>query len=258
MSTSTPPYTPPRQPAIRCLPEDAAAVTRALAHSSVDRERPGSDAHRYLDYLIRKPWGREYRIYDDALIDVWMLELHAGASTSMHCHPRKYTVLLCVSGHGETLTGSGRRIAVGPGSVLSIEQGAAHCSHARTGMTLIEVETPRDKLDLVRLEDGNGRRRTDYEDAAHMGLLDPLLEPVPFGAPKARVRPRCASGRHRFAIESGLTVRRDFRGLVFAISLDPLGVLCREIAIAGPQVPSVIRSSDTYLTIRSTDQEESS
>ena len=255
MSTSTP--TPKlRQPVIHCLPQDAAALTR-LAHTRVRRERPGSAQHRYLDNLIRKPWGREYRIYDDALIDVWMLELQAGSSTSMHCHPRKDTFLLCVSGHGETVTGSYRRIPLSPGTVLHIKQGATHCSHAHTAMTLVEIETPRDKFDLVRLEDDHGRRRTNYESAEHTARLDPPLEPAGGGPPKARVRPRGASGAHRFALEAGVEVLRRPTAIAFAISLDLLGVLRREIAIHTPDDFGAIAPDDTYLTIRNTHQEDS-
>jgi hypothetical protein len=184
-----------------------------------------------------------------------MLELGAGTSTSLHCHPRKNTVLLCVSGDGEMMTGSGRRIPLAPATVLRIDQGATHCSHARTDMTLIEVETPRDKFDLVRLEDHHGRRRTDYEDAVHMRPLDPPLQAVSDGPPRARLRPRAANGRHGFALEAGTMVRRNPAGLVFAISLDPLEMLRREILIAGPDEPDAIRADHTYLTVRRADQE---
>ncbi len=49
---------------LRCLPQDAAAGLDVLGHARVRRERPGSAAHRYLDDLIRKPWGFEHRVYD--------------------------------------------------------------------------------------------------------------------------------------------------------------------------------------------------
>ena len=254
MSISTPQHELPR-PVIRCLQQDAAAVTR-LAQERMPRERPGSAQHRYLDNLIHKPWGREYRVYDDALIDVWMLELEPGSSTSMHCHPRKDTFLLCVSGYGETLTGSGRRIAVGPGTVLHIQQGATHCSHAVTGMTLVEIETPRDKFDLIRLEDDHGRRRTPYEGASHMDRLDPPLGRIANGPPQARVRPRCANGLHRFAAEQGREVLRDTRAIAFAISLDALGVLRRDVEIGRRGDLGAIRPDHLYLTIRSMHQED--
>jgi mannose-6-phosphate isomerase-like protein (cupin superfamily) len=255
MSTSTP-HNQPRRAVIRCLPQDAAAITR-LAYARVRRERPGSAEHRYLDDLIRKPWGCEFRVYDDALIDVWMLKLRAGTRTSMHCHARKDTFLLCVSGQGAVVTGSARHIPVHPGSVLQIEQGASHCSHALTGMTLIEIETPRDKFDLVRLEDDHGRRRTGYEGAAHTGWLDPPLEPVTGGPPKARVRPRCVSGSHRFALELGVAVQQNPEPFAFAISLDPLGVLRRDIAISALGDLGDIVAEHTYLTIRNNHQEDS-
>ena len=54
----------------------------------------------FLDELIPKPWGREYRIYADNFYDVWKLELGPGKATSLHYHPRKDTVLMCLGGHG--------------------------------------------------------------------------------------------------------------------------------------------------------------
>ncbi len=152
---------------------------------------------------------------------------------------------------------SARRIPLFPGVVLHIEQGAAHCSHAHTGMTLVEIETPRDKFDLVRLEDDHGRRKTDYEGAAHMGPLDPPLEPVTGGPPRARVRPRCAGGAHGFAVEPGFEVQQDPDRIAFAISLDLLGVLRRDIAIATPDDFGAVCVGHMYLTIRSTHQEDS-
>lgn len=252
MSTSTPTHKP-RRPLLRCLPQDAAAIVRRLPHTPVEREIPGSPADGYLDDLIRKPWGVEFRIYDDALIDVWMLHLKPGTRTSMHCHPRKDTVLLCVTGTGSMTIGDASRRPIEPGTVLRIEQGAAHRSTATTGMTLIEIEMPRDKYDLVRLQDDAGRAGQGYE---HLREPHPVaFQTVTDGPPRARLRPRCANRFHVFALERGRDVRPE--GLAFAICLDALGVLRREIEIALPDDLGAIRAEQTYLTIRSTHKEDS-
>lgn len=236
-----------RQAVLRCLPQDAAAVARRLHDTPVEREIPGSSADSRLDDIIRKPWGVEFRIYDDALIDVWMLHLRAGARTSMHCHPRKDTMLLCVSGLGDVTIGDGSVTHLRDGDVMRIEQGAAHRSTATTAMTLVEIETPRDKYDLVRLQDDSGRAARGY-DRIHEPHPVPI-EDVRGGPPRARLRPRCERRGHRFALERGRDVIHGPRGLTFAVCLDPLDVLRRDIAISHRRDLGGVRVDQTYLTI---------
>lgn len=215
----------------------------------VSRDSPGAGADpAYLDYLVRKPWGHEFRIYDDALMDVWMLRLEPGCSTSMHAHVRKSTVLLCLDGSGAVATHSGDRVPIGPGSVLHIEQGAMHRSTATTGMTLVEIETPRDKLDVLRSAD---RDRHSSSGDGPDGLELQPLEAVADGPPRARLRPE-AAGMFRFGLERGLNVEPGAGGLMFAISLDPTRVLRGEIAVWGSAIPEALIADDLYLTIRST------
>jgi len=235
---------------LRCLPEDARALTRSLPAAPTRRECPGSDADAYLDDLIGKPWGFEARVYDDALVDVWMLHLEVDAETSKHCHPAKDTVLLCLDGNGIVTTGDAREIAISPGSALHIHQGAAHRSSTTSGLTLVEVETPRDKFDLVRLEDLAGRRGREYEHAADVRRTLPPLVSRPDGPPRARLRPPAATGPYRFELEQGIEVDRGPGELLFAISLDPLGILRREIEVAGVDSLTDLTHECTYLTIR--------
>jgi mannose-6-phosphate isomerase-like protein (cupin superfamily) len=240
----------PRPVRASCHEDDVAAIMRLLQHTPVKRERPGSRSDAYLDQLIRKPWGSELRVYDDALLDVWMLSLEPGTRTSLHCHPRKDTVLLCLDGVGATRTGPGRWMPVTAGSVVYIEQGAAHRTSATTRLTLVEVETPRDKYDLVRLADDNAR--LDYEHAGFVRRqLDPL-QPAVGGPPAARLRPRCTTGEHEFGLERGYEIEGRPDGLSFAISLDPLEVLRRLISVHRPHELGAIATAHTYLTIRST------
>lgn len=255
-----PPSTPPSEPrrtVIRRLPQDAAAVARLLAHTTIEHERPGSAEDRYLDHLIGKPWGFEFRVYDDARVDVWMLHLAAGTRTSLHCHPGKDTCLLCVAGRGRLTTGDARSHPIAPGSVVHIERGAAHRTSAKTDMVLVEVEMPRDKYDLVRLEDDNGRAARKYEHAGYVTRRLAALEELVAGPPAARLRPECPTGRHRFALERGANVARRPDGLAFAIALDRPSVLWRDIAIAAIDGLDAAEPDQSYLTIRSTHQEDS-
>lgn len=232
--------------------QDAIALSELLTTAHVERERPGSAEHSYLDDAIAKPWGVEYRVYDDALIDVWLMQLNAGTQTSMHCHARKDTFQACLHGDGMLIGGDGRRIPIAPGSVIHIQPGAAHRTLTCSGMTLVEIETPRDKLDHLRLEDDNGRTGQAYEGDTHaQRRLDPLKD-VTHGPPRARLRPHATTQTHQFALERGLDLEAEGEGLMFAISLDVATILRREITIHGPQALTTIRPEHTYLTIRTT------
>jgi mannose-6-phosphate isomerase-like protein (cupin superfamily) len=240
-----------------CLPEDARALARQLAASGpAKRECPGCAEHRYLDWLVAKPWGDELRVYDDAFLDAWLLRLEAGLRTSTHGHPRKDTVLLCLRGRGKVTAGNGRSVPIERGSMLHIDQGAVHCTQAETELLLIEIETPRDKFDLVRVKDDNGRTGRPYEPTSRADKrLGPLAE-VADGPSRARLRERCPGGLHRFAIEPGH--RLGSRGdLLFAIDLDSESALRRQLSVIGPRTHDAPVGSHLYMTVRNADEEDS-
>ena len=240
---------------LNCLPQDADAVTRMLRNARVRREIPGRRKHRGLDHLIRKPWGEEYRIYDDVFLDVWLLLLRPGMRTSEHAHSRKDTDLLCLSGHGTVASGDGRARPIGPGTTVHMDQGAVHETTAETDLWLVEIETPRDKLDVVRVKDDNGRAGRGYEKAWYRDPRLMALEPVVDGPARARLRPRCMHGRLRFALESSADVASQLDDLVFAVDLDPASILRRSLKIAGPRDGNDAVDGHLHLTIRSNHQE---
>ncbi len=238
-----------------CLAQDAVAVARQMAISGpVKRESPGCVHHRYLDDLITKPWGDELRVYDDAFLDAWLLRLDPGMRTSTHGHARKDTVLLCSRGRGMVTAGDGRSVPIREGSMLHIDQGAVHCTLAETELLLVEIETPRDKFDVVRIKDDNGRAGRPYEPTSHRDdRLGPLRE-VPHGPPRARLRDHCPHGLHSFSLERGAElIGQD--GLLFAIDLDVESVLRRQLSVIGPRAHGVPVDGHTYMTIRTSNKE---
>ena len=58
---------------------------------------------------------------------------------------------------GADLVDEDRRLAIRPGSIVHIEQGAVHRTRAWSDVVLVEVETPRDKLNVLRIDDAGGR-----------------------------------------------------------------------------------------------------
>jgi len=123
----------------------------------------------YRGCVVQKPWGFEFLAYDTPEVAVWRLRINTGHSTSMHCHPRKRTALIVLS--GEALCHVfGKRFALKTHDVLVLEPGVFHAtkSTCAQGLDLIEVETPRCKTDLARLNDLYGRESAGYEGLRDM------------------------------------------------------------------------------------------
>lgn len=174
----------------------------------------------YLNELIPKPWGYEYRVYADDLSDLWQLCLGPTERTSMHAHPRKTTYLLCLSGRGRT-EGLRGRVDVATGDLVKIERGAFHRtvnSSAMEDLHLIEVETPRNKFDLLRLRDDYNRAGTGYE--LESTDLHTTYKRVPYipGAYMCRVSP---CDRFLYRVTSGTDLH--YRGVGSGFHV-PIGV----------------------------------
>lgn len=183
---------------------DVAALNDVLRRGiRVGNEHLDEDPH--LHEMIPKPWGQEYRVYADDFLDVWHLQIEPGHGTSMHAHPRKTTYLLCLAGEGVTTT-LGGTIALRRGTILRIGRGAFH-STENTGtdepLMLVEVETPRNKYDLVRLRDGYQRAGTGYEQVARELPTRPRKLTFLPNASLCRVSP---CGGYGFNILSGMDV----------------------------------------------------
>jgi mannose-6-phosphate isomerase-like protein (cupin superfamily) len=175
----------------------------------------------YLNQLILKPWGHEYRIYIDNIYDIWMLRINPDKRTSIHCHPRKDTVLLCLAGHGVFWTRE-RTQFVATGSQLFIRRGEFHSTYniGESGLDLIEVEAPRNKFDLVRLDDDHGRANTAYESVSECAFTLPPMLPVDNG-PDAWYRTDDLEGRYKFSIGKRLSANDDeYRLFSINISLE--------------------------------------
>lgn len=186
--------------------------------------RPGNedpDTHQHLQGLIPKPWGQEYRIYVDDFLDVWHLEIEPGHATSMHTHPRKITCLLCVSGAGLTHS-LGGMLEVKAGSVVHIARGAFHSTEntsATETLSIIEVETPRNKYDLLRLRDGYNRAGKGYESSGRRVAAAPRKVAY---LPNTWMRRRSPCGHLAFGIVSGMDVH--YRRRSAGNYLVPLGL----------------------------------
>jgi acetolactate synthase-1/2/3 large subunit len=122
------------------------------------------DHYDYSKVVVKKPWGYEYLIFSNTMVAVWILYLKDGAQTSMHCHPGKKTSLVVLQGKVvcSSLTNQFEHF-VGEG--LLIDKGAFHQtrSASESGAFIMEIESPVNKRDLVRLKDEYGREGKGYE-----------------------------------------------------------------------------------------------
>ena len=121
------------------------------------------DQFDYSKVVVKKPWGYEYLIFQNDDVAVWILYIKEGSSTSLHSHPHKKTSLIVLSSEAtcNTLDAS-HRLTESQG--LVIDKGVFHSTTAAQGGSLVmEIETPINKRDLIRIKDKYGREKEGYE-----------------------------------------------------------------------------------------------
>ena len=123
---------------------------------------------RYKDIVVNKPWGYEYLVYENEYVGLWFLHIEKDQETSLHCHPKKDTGLIVLEGAVDVRFLSSTNW-LGTGKKIMIRKGLFHSTKALTenGANIFEIETPKLKHDLVRLEDKYGRKATPYEGKSH-------------------------------------------------------------------------------------------
>lgn len=142
-----------------------------LGKLKIDPSTQADDHFDYSKVVVKKPWGYEYMMYQNDISAVWILYIKQGCQTSRHCHPGKKTSLVVLS--GEALCSSLReKIKRTAGEGLLIDKGVFHCteSMSENGIFVMEIETPNNKRDLVRLEDKYGRVGMGYESVSEMSF----------------------------------------------------------------------------------------
>ena len=122
----------------------------------------------YNNSIVKKPWGYEYLVYQDANVALWFLYIAPNHKTSLHSHPKKTTGLIILDGKAQVDFFNNENILNKLDKIM-IRKGMFHSttSISENGTKLFEIETPNDKLDLVRLEDSYGRKGLPYEDSSY-------------------------------------------------------------------------------------------
>ena len=122
----------------------------------------------YSNKIVIKPWGQEYNIFiNKKIFAITYLKIKKGFSTSLHCHPKKKTGFLILSGMAEVQLGIYKKniVKFKPMSILVLRPGLFHKIKAsnKSDLYALEIETPYIKSDLIRMSDNYGRINKGYE-----------------------------------------------------------------------------------------------
>ncbi len=123
---------------------------------------------------VLKPWGSEYTIFRNSISSTKLLRIYYNKSTSLHCHPIKKTGFIIIKGKVNVDLGFYNSKKISSVSRLMIRPGLFHCTKNfnKETATVLEIETPIDKDDLVRFKDDYGRENKPYENNKHTTKLE--------------------------------------------------------------------------------------
>lgn len=131
----------------------------------------------YHNAIVKKPWGYEYLAFENEYVAIWILHIIRKRRTSMHCHPRKKTGLILLSG-AATFRHQNGSIELQALDGVVIDKGTFHLTEATSslpmvpvsenGIWVMEIESPPLKTDLVRIGDQYGRTGAAYEGVKQM------------------------------------------------------------------------------------------
>lgn len=140
--------------------------TEKLEGIIIDKSDTANDNYNYSKVIVKKPWGQEYLIFENEDVAIWVLQIKSGAQTSMHCHPNKKTSLIVLEGEVVCST-LNRDYPNGANGGLMIPKGVFHQTmvpkNCAKDSWVMEIESPVNKRDLVRLKDKYGRVGMGYE-----------------------------------------------------------------------------------------------
>lgn len=138
-----------------------------------------SSSASYRDKVVNKPWGHEFLVAEESAVGIWYLHINPLCCTSLHSHPHKRTTLIVLHGTASLSFLAGSPSILTTGNIAHIPAGTFHkttnpCSSDYLG--LLELESPNDKLDIIRLSDDYGRSGTPYEGSAYYSPQTPPLD----------------------------------------------------------------------------------
>jgi len=142
-------------------------LTIANRHHTVKGERID-----HLGIMYLKPWGQECLVHQTNDTAIWILNIKANKSTSLHCHFKKDTVLVGLDGCTKVGLFGEDPLELHPLDSVLVPAKKFHSVGAFGGdVWVMEIEVFGEerfsnKNDLLRLDDAFGRAKTGYESSA--------------------------------------------------------------------------------------------
>ena len=140
-----------------------------ICNSSLISKRENSHKINYLNKVNDKPWGKEYLAFQNKHIGIWILHVNKDQETSLHCHFKKDTILIPLSGIFKINLFNEYRI-LNLFDSLYVPRTTFHGIHSYSddGILMeIEIYTEKieytDKNDLLRIKDIYNRDKDKYE-----------------------------------------------------------------------------------------------
>jgi rfaE bifunctional protein nucleotidyltransferase chain/domain len=139
-----------------------------VAESSEIGSRQNSLEANYFKKIYEKPWGYEFLAYQNKNVGIWILTINKDQKTSLHCHYKKSSIVICLDGVAKIDLYNGFEI-LRVGESLYADKKTFHGLGSYTDTcVLMEIEiytdnvTFTDKDDLLRIKDMYCREKTGY------------------------------------------------------------------------------------------------
>jgi rfaE bifunctional protein nucleotidyltransferase chain/domain len=147
-------------------------IEKSIIESKIDIYK--KNTHEYIDYKYKiciKPWGYEFLCYESKKIGMWFLSIKKDMFTSLHCHLKKDTTIICCDGILEVEL-IDKTIVLYPSNSINIEKEKFHALKAIADNTkVLEIEIYfdnidfSDKNDLIRFKDELKRYDNVYSNS---------------------------------------------------------------------------------------------
>jgi len=103
-----------------------------------------------------KPWGSEILIEHNDHYIIKILCVKSGHRLSLQYHEKKHETMYILNGNAEVELGD-EKTSCSQGQFIVISPMTKHRVKAISGLTILEMSSPLDDNDIVRLEDDYGR-----------------------------------------------------------------------------------------------------
>jgi len=143
---------------------------QTICNNSSIKLRQNSKKVNYLNKVNDKPWGKEYLAYQNEEIGIWILHVSKDQETSLHCHFKKDTILMNISGCFKINLYDNKYKILNLFDCIYVPRNTFHGIHSYSDNgILMEIEVYSnqiqytDKNDLLRIKDMYSRDKTNYE-----------------------------------------------------------------------------------------------